>query len=133
MKSFFTKQRTLNLVLIIICSLSILSFFSCSEENEIEEITKDNYYVKYIITTNRYDYIWDWTVSTPDGVDVFSDDRTAKWEQVYGPVEKGFICSVNVTDSGGRRPYIEIYVSMNNEPFALKTSVESNTASFRID
>ena len=52
------------------------------------------------------------------------------WEQTYGPVKKGFKCEVQV---GNGEPTIEIYVSKNQEPFALKTTKTGKSASYTID
>lgn len=90
----------------------------------------DNYYVKYIIS-NSYPRIFsNWSVTTPEGNYSKNAYQTRGWKQIYGPVKKGFICEVQV---GNGDPTIEIYVSKNEEPFALKKTIRGMKASYTID
>ena len=93
-------------------------------------VINDNYYVKYVISTD-YPYIFsNWTVTTPEGNYTKNDYQTRYWEKTYGPVKKGFKCEVIV---GNGKSTIQIYVSKNQEPFALKMTKDSNSASYAID
>ena len=93
-------------------------------------VANDNYYVKYVISS-IYPYIFsNWTVTTPEGNYTKNDYQTRHWEQTYGPVKKGFKCEVQVKSG---QPTIEIYVSKNQEPFALKTTKDSYSAAYTID
>jgi len=124
MESHFPKRSILTSILMIISALTIFTFFSCNKA----EI--DNYYVKYVISS-IYPYIFsNWTVTTPEGNYTKNDYQTRHWEQTYGPVKKGFKCEVQVKSG---HPTIEIYVSKNQEPFALKTTKDSYSAAYTID
>lgn len=121
---------------IIINLLSIFIFSSCDKEDENmnegnnESAIVHSYYVKYIIYSN-YPYIFsNWTVNTPQGKYTKNNYQTRRWEQTYGPVKKGFSCYVQV---GNGQPNIEIYVSKNQEPFALKTTKNGYSASYTVD
>jgi hypothetical protein len=141
MKTHFTKNFFLKSARMIISALTIFDFFSCNKEeidisndkssdNNTTTVVNDNYYVKYIISSS-YPYIFsNWTVTTPEGNYTKNDYQTRHWEQTYGPVEKGFKCEVQVKNG---QPTIEIYVSKNQEPFALKTTKEGYSASYTID
>ncbi len=136
-KHFFKKSA-----LVIISALTIFVFSSCNNE-EIDNrndkknnndnnttVINDNYYVKYVIFS-IYPYLFsNWSVTTPDGNYSKTGYQTRRWEQTYGPVKKGFKCDVQVKNG---QPNIEIYVSKNQEPFALKTTKEGYSAAYTID
>lgn len=136
MKSHFLKQGVLPFMLMIISTLTIFTLSSCDKEemdNNKTEIN-DNYYVKYVIKgTGIYGRFSNWTATTPEGIYTNSGYQTRSWNQTYGPVKKGFKCDVQVGDYIGGAPIIEIHVSKNEEPFALKTTKEGNSASYTID
>lgn len=135
MKFHFINRSVLANALII-SSLTLFTFSSCSKDeilnNEInnsEENSNSNYYVKYVISSS-YPYIFsNWSVTTPDGTYSKNDYQTRRWEQTYGPIKKGFRCSVKVERGTSTA---EIYVSKNQEPFALKNT-GANGASYTID
>jgi hypothetical protein len=131
MESHFPKRSILISTLMIISALTIFTFFSCNkEEIDNNTVVNDNYYVKYVISS-IYPYIFsNWTVTTPEGNYTKNDYQTRHWEQTYGPVKKGFKCEVQVKSG---QPTIEIYVSKNQEPFALKTTKDSYSAAYTID
>ena len=131
MESHFPKRSILTSILMIISALTIFTFFSCNkEEIDNNTVVNDNYYVKYVISS-IYPYIFsNWTVTTPEGNYTKNDYQTRHWEQTYGPVKKGFKCEVQVKSG---QPTIEIYVSKNQEPFALKTTKDSYSAAYTID
>ena len=136
MTSLMIKKRVLNLALLTICSLATLIFSSCSEDDNVTEnnVSNNNYYVNYIIQApGPYGRFSNWTASTPDGTYSNSGYQVSSWNQIYGPVEKGFRCRVQIADYQGGTPTIEIHVSKNDEPFALKTTVTGATATYDID
>jgi hypothetical protein len=105
-----------------------------SATNNDKPATIDNYYVKYVIkcSQNRY-YVTKFSVNTDKGIVYFSDYLSKYWTQTYGPVKKGFTASATAEST---YPTIEIYVSKNNEPFALKATNTKNTkvtSSYTID
>ena len=135
-KSLFLKRRILNLALISICSLAIFTFSSCSkDENDTENpLNNDNYYVNYMIQApGPYGRFSNWTATTPDGTYSNNGYQVSSWNQIYGPVKKGFRCRVLIGDYQGGTPTIEIHVSKNEEPFALKTTVTGASATYDID
>ena len=132
MKSHFLKQGILVSTLMIISALTIFTFSSCNKEevDNNETVINDNYYVKYVISAT-YPYIFsNWSVTTPEGNYTKNGYQTRRWEQTYGPVKKGFKCEVQVKNG---QPTINIYVSKNQEPFALKTTVDGYYASYTIN
>jgi hypothetical protein len=102
----------------------------CDNGNENTEPIVNEYYVKYVIYTTGYAVFSDWSVTTPQGNYSRNGYQTRRWEQIYGPVKKGFICGVQV---GNGAPTIEIHVSKNSEPFALKRTTTGQSASYTID
>lgn len=114
----------------LICLLSIFIISSCDKE-EVDNMDNniDNYYVKYVISSTYPKIFSNWSVSTPDGRYTKNDFQTRRWEQTYGPVKKGFNCDVQVNNG---EPTIEIHVSKNQEPFALKTTKNGKSASYTI-
>ena len=129
MKSYFLKQGILVSTLIIISVLTIFTFSSCNKEEMDNNITVDNYYVKYIISSSYPRIFSDWSVTTPEGNYSKNGYQTRGWKQTYGPVKKGFKCEVRVRNGDAT---VEIYVSKNEEPFALKT-IKKMSASYTID
>ena len=135
MKSHFLKQGILTFTLMVISTLAIFTFSSCNkEEMDINPAPNDNYYVNYIIRgPGAYGNFSDWTATTPDGTYSNSGYQTRSWNQTYGPVKKGFNCEVQIGDYIGGTPTIEIPVSKNEEPFALKVTTIGASASYVID
>ncbi len=112
----------------IISVLTIFTISSCGEE-EMDN-NNDNYYVKYVISSIYPKIFSNWTVTTPQGNYTKNDYQTRSWEQTYGPVKKRFKCEVQVERGD---PTIQIYVSKNQEPFALKTTKTGKSASYTIN
>ena len=134
MKSYLIKQGILTITLIIISALTIFTFSSCKKEDMDNNVTNDSYYVKYVITGNgAYGDFSNWTVATPQGTYTNSGTQVSSWTQTYGPVIKGFKCNVQIGNYIGGAPTIEIHVSKNQEPFALKVTQTGNSASYTID
>ena len=115
-------------ILVILISLS-----SCKKDETnttTNNTTNDDYLVKYVIKGNGpYIYFSDFSVNTDQGNVSFSGYQYHSWNQTYGPVKKGFRASVSVESS---LVTVEIYVSKNNGPFALKAS-KSGDNSYTID
>ena len=137
MNSHFLKQSISRSMLIVISVFTIfIAFSSCDKEEkdnkdeEDEVVVNDNYYVKYVISCSYPRIFSNWSVSTPEGTYSKNDYQTRRWEQTYGPVKKGFRCLARV---GRGEPTIEIYVSKNQEPFALKATTTGQSASYTID
>ncbi|MDM9630261.1 hypothetical protein [Robiginitalea aurantiaca] len=120
----------------LISILTIFTLSSCSkEEMEVDEpIVSDSYYVKYTISgSGIYGRFSNWSATTPDGGYYNSGYQTRSWNETFGPVDKGFNCSVGIGYYQGGTPTIKIYVSKNNEPFALKANVTGASASYEIN
>lgn len=133
MKTIFLKQSLFTFILLTIGMFSILTFSSCTEEDN-DNGNNDNYYVKYIIDApGPYGRFSNWTASTPDGTYSNSGYQTSSWNQTYGPVKRGFNCSVQIGHYQGGTPTIEIHVSKNDEPFALKANATGASASYVIN
>jgi hypothetical protein len=132
MKSYFLKQVILVSILTIISVLTIFTISSCNKEemDNNETVINDNYYVKYVISCSYPRIFSNWSVTTPEGNYTKNNYQTRHWEQTYGPIKKGFKCAVQV---GNGEPTIEIYVSKNQESFALKTTKTGTSASYTID
>ncbi|RXJ51078.1 hypothetical protein [Gelidibacter gilvus] len=135
MKSHFPKKGVLILTLIV-SVLNILTFSSCSKEemDNNEQVKNTNYYVKYVIKgTGAYGRFSNWTATTPEGKYTNSGYQTRSWNQTYGPVKKGFKCEVQIGNYISGAPVIEIHVSKNEEPFALKVTETGRKALYTID
>ncbi len=132
MKSHFLKQGILVSTLMMISALTIFIISSCNKEemDKDEAVINDNYYVKYVISCSYPRIFSNWSVTTPEGNYTKNNYQTRHWEQTYGPAKKGFKCEVQV---GNGEPTIEIYVSKNQEPFALKTTKTGMSASYTIN
>ena len=107
-------------------SLGIFIFLSSCKKDETNTTTNDNYYVKYAVKGNGpYIYFSDFSVNTDQGNVSFSGYQYHSWNQTYGPVKKGFTVSASVSSS----VIVDIYVSKNNGPFALKASKSGDNSS----
>jgi len=131
-KAIITKNTLFKFLKITTAFLAVfIAFSSCNKDKDETSInetnTNDNYYVKYVIKGKLFS---DWTVTTPEGEYTKNDYNTKSWSQTYGPVKKGFKCEVKV---GSGAPIIEIHVSKNQEPFALKVTKTGGSASYTID
>lgn len=94
----------------------LTSLASCDKSED-----PDVYYVKYKVYENaenlEIEYV---SVNTENGIQTLYGD--SDFEVIVGPVEKGFEASMVVEGSGLMEEYvfIEILVSVNDGPFALK-------------
>lgn len=112
---------------LLLCFLVSFLFSSCSKEGMSAD--SDRYYVKYVIIGNgTYGHFSNWTATTPNGIYTNSGYQSRSWNQTYGPVKKGFKCEVQIGDYIGGAPSIEIHISKNDEPFALKVTKEGRSA-----
>ena len=135
MKSHFLKQGILTIILMIISALTIFTFSSCNKNDmdNNETVINDSYYVKYVIKGNgTYGRFSNWTATTPQGTYTNSGYQVTSWNQTYGPINKGFKCEVQINSYISGAPTIEIHVSKNQEPFALKVIKTGNSASYTI-
>jgi hypothetical protein len=106
--------------------LSIFIILSSCKRDEVKITTTDEYYVKYAIKGNgTYNYFNKFSVNTDKGNVSFGGNQYRSWNQTYGPVRKGFRASV--TSDG--LVTIEIFISKNNGPFALKASKSGSQSS----
>ena len=126
-KNRVSSRKLMSGVIGILTAIFMIALMSCNDDdketviNKDEPVINDNYYVKYVISCS-YPYIFsNWSVATPQGTYNRNNYQTRHWEQTYGPVKKGFNCSASV-GNGNPSVAIEIYVSKNQEPFALKTT-----------
>ena len=107
--------------------LTIFIALSSCKKDETNTATNDDYFVKYVIKGNgTYIYFSDFSVNTDQGNVSFSGYQYKSWNQTYGPVKKRFTASVSAKSSFVT---VEIYVSKNNGPFALKASKSGGNSS----
>jgi hypothetical protein len=93
-----------------------------------------SYYVKYVIIGNStYGHFSDWTATTPQGTYTNNGFQTRSWNQTFGPINKGFKCEVQIGNYISEAPSIEIHVSKNQEPFALRVIKTGSSASYTVD
>ena len=132
MKSHHLNKGILTMTLVI-SALTVFTFSSCKKGTD-ETVTNDNYYVKYVIKGNgAYGRFSNWTATTPQGTYSNSGTQVSSWNQTYGPVSKGFKCDVQIGNYISRAPTIEIHVSKNSEPFALKVTKTGNSATYTVN
>ena len=109
----------------------------CEEVNQpsnggsTQQISKDEYYVKYSITTTRQLHYFR-GVTYADINEMITtkakDSPSRVWTITIGPVKQGFRASIQYNEGGT----CQIEVSKNNGPFALKAEGK-NSASYTID
>lgn len=123
-KNYF--KYFLNLILLLIV-------FSPSCKKTDTTVKKDRYYIKYEVnSTSVYSggkLIVD--VKDKDSIQTFIINTKNQWETNIGPVEEGFDATLGVVKSGSTdlslKLYVQISVSVNNEPFVLKKLDGSDT------
>lgn len=122
------------IMMLVITALITFTFNSCKKGSTNETVTNDNYYFKYVIKGNgAYGRFSNWTATTPQGTYTNSGTQVSSWNQTYGPVSKGFKCEVQIGNYISGAPTIEIHVSKNSEPFALKVTKTDNSATYTIN
>jgi len=134
MKSHFLKQGVLTIILVLISALTTFSSCNKEEMDNNETVINDNYYVQYVIKGNgTYGRFSNWRATKPQGRYTNNGYQVRSWSQTYGPVNKWFKCEVQINDYISGAPTIEIHVSKNEEPFALKATTTGASASYVID
>lgn len=132
MKPPSSKKIIIPTVLIIISTLTLFALISCKKEGKVTN--NDKYYVKYVINGNgTYGRFSDWTAATPQGTYTNNGYQTRSWNQTFGPINKGFKCEVQIGNYISGAPSIEIHISKNQEPFALKVIKTGSSASYTVD
>lgn len=133
----FSQWWLKKLIWTFIIALGIINF-GCEKEvpnsnvdnNTTNNIT-DEYYVKYVVTSSSI-----YSVSRTAQINSENNSRSSytfnnsPWEVTIGPVKKGFNASLSANFNTSQvlaKTYInvEIQVSKNNAPFALKASNNS--------
>ena len=122
---------------LIIALFFIGSLVSCGSDDSMDippVVENDIYFVEYTIQgTGSYGRFMNWTATTPNGIYSNSGVQVRSWSETYGPVEKGFKCSVQIDDYIWDKPTIDIRVSKNDESFVSKASVKGTTATYEIE
>lgn len=111
---------------ILFCSLMGVSVSCSKDESEDIATEKPRYYVKYIISTQYTDAEGEMRNDKGEVIHFKGNG-----EYIYGPVEKGFNALMNVTKCN-RKTIGQIWVSMYEEPFALKASQETYGNTFQL-
>lgn len=135
-KAIITKNTLFKALKIATAFLAVFIVLSSCEKDKEEKavINDDNYYVRYVIKgADPRGRFSDWRATTPEGTYTNSGYQTRSWNQTYGPVKKGFKCEVQVGNYISGAPVIEIHVSKNEEPFALKATKSGGSASYTIN
>lgn len=106
---------------IIILFCLVVGFISCSSDSDdtVEVIEKPRYYVKYVVSTQYTEASGQ--LRNDKGELVYYKGNA---EYVYGPVDKGFNAYLDITHAN-RKTVAQIWVSIYQEPFALKASQET--------
>ena len=129
--------------------LTIILFpllMSCNKEENIDFNTPPentehvNYHIKYEASCNsKYiGNVMKISVKTESGTQTFEGGRS--FSQTFGPVHKGFNCKIDCFNTSHSSSYSEvivnIYVSREKEPFALKKTASGtgkSSASYTIN
>ena len=120
--------------------ISFVVVVDCSKPNPLPNTNNDEYYVKYVFTaTNNvgYNRYWDCNISfTGDKGQVEMQFQTVyqlSYEVVTGPFK--YNTKVFATLDGGGFPNtsIQIFVSKNDSPFALKGMENGSRLEYTID
>ena len=134
MRSHHVKKSILAMTLVLITIVTIFTYSSCKKEGTNQTVTNDNYYVRYTIKGNgAYGRFSNWTATTPQGTYTNSGTQVSSWSQTYGPLSIGFKSEVRIGNYISGAPTIEIHVSKNSEPFALKVTNTGNSAVYTIN
>ena len=122
--AIYINKTTVKKFLFVLLAFVAPLFTSCggNDEDVIIPEVEDNYYVKYeahghashIPAAKPSISV---TVNTPDGIKEYKSVG-ASFSQTYGPVRKGFTADIKV--GGAYYMDCQIYVSINQEPSALK-------------
>lgn len=111
-------------------SLLSLTILNCSNRDD----KPDEYYVKYEVNSSTIYSSRTLNVRVNDVNDKktnFVINARTPWEITVGPVQKGFISSVYVSETTSNYGHLtiqtKISVSKNNGPFAIKNKDDSTT------
>ena len=103
------------------------------ENNNPEKEVVDEYYIKYIVkSSTRSGYSRTARINSGNNTSNSFTFYNSPWEMTIGPVKKGFNASVSASFNNNGQPIatphisVEIHVSKNNSPFALKSSNDIN-------
>ena len=140
---------------IILFCLTLCCLFACSKEDENNEVVKNSepankneYYVKYHYQANGFQhycgfdivYVNKETENSNPAVNTISyqypnvQSYRIDQELICGPFEYGEKASLRMTNENSvLARLLEIYVSKNNSPFALRKSTTNNTLEYTID
>lgn len=125
---------------IIIGTLLLLAFTSCSKSDDKEEIVEPKeparYYVKYEVTFNTQHINAKRTISftTESGtktIDLETQAKNVSWEGTYGPVGEKFVASLDCDTPGYQYRstiHARIYVCREKEPFVIKAEGEKEAS-----
>ncbi len=127
------QMLTIRLFWVMIITLGLINT-SCENNKEGTEVDPDEYYVKYEVNSSTI-YSGgklEVTINSEANLPlVLTIDQRVLWEVIIGPVEKGFVASMNVNaideTNDQLKLYTTIHVSKNNSPFALKKTDGSDT------
>ncbi len=124
------KKLKINLICILVIFFSVGFIFLCCDEI----IDSDEYYIKYEVDSDTIhsSVKLDVLITDEDTNNLaFIIDARVPWETIIGPVKKGFNANLEVScppeSSDSLTLYVQISVSKNNGPFALKIYDGSET------
>ncbi len=121
------------IILVLIFSFTLINW-ACKKEDKTNVNVPDEYYVKYEVNSS--------TIYTGGKLNVSLNSEKnqntstiintrSPWETVIGPVKKGFNATLGVAKEGNAdnhlKLYVQITVSKNGSPFALKEIDGSDT------
>ena len=114
-------------LLFILCTITLIfTLFSCEKKSDTDtdEDNEDFYYVKYQISGKVYFYIDRVVYNTETGTNSEDFSAARSFEQICGPVSRGFVAKIELTKHRGEASSnaTTISISKNNGPFAIKAS-----------
>jgi hypothetical protein len=124
---------------ILLGTLLLLAFTSCSKSDDKEEIIEQQevarYYVKYEVTYNTQHINPKRTIifTTESGkktINLETKANIVSWEGTYGPVDKNFIAALDCSTPGYEYRstiHARIYVCREKEPFVIKAEDEKES------
>ena len=134
------KVTNMKIVKFLLCLICVLPMIGCSEgefdetetgKGELNEIETAEYYVKYCFGGQTYNRKYDFSVKFTTILNNLITQHVASYEGwasrisdelVCGPFKLGDTVSLKMSYSSMTNTYLEIHVSKNNSPFALKES-----------
>lgn len=124
------KQGHLGIILVFIL-LIIVTNYGCKKDL----VNSDEYYIKYEVNSS--------TIYSGGKLNVVLKDENNQdknttintrslWENVIGPVKKGFAANLSVSEVGNNNGQLKLYaqisISKNGSPFALKKDDNSDVS-----